>query len=105
MAKIKVTDREGRKHEIEAKDGLTLMEPLRDVADGIEALCGGMCSCSTCHVFVDPAWAAKLPSPRDDEMELLEGSECYKPGESRLACQVRVSPALEGLVLTIAPAE
>lgn len=105
MAKIHVTDREGRTLDVEAKEGLTLMEPLRDVAGGIEALCGGMCSCSTCHVFVDPAWAGKLPQPKDDEMELLEGSECYRPGESRLACQVRVSPALEGLVLTIAPAE
>ncbi len=105
MAKIHVTDREGRKLEIDAKEGLTLMEPLRDVADGIEALCGGMCSCSTCQVFVEPGWAAKLPKAKDDEMELLEGSECYRPGESRLACQVRVTPDLEGLVLTIAPAE
>jgi 2Fe-2S ferredoxin len=105
MAKIHVTDREGRKLDVEAKDGLTLMEPLRDVADGIEALCGGMCSCSTCHIFVEPQWAAKLPPAKDDELELLEGTECYRKGESRLACQVRVSPALEGLVLTIAPAE
>lgn len=105
MAKIHVTDREGRKLDIEAKEGLTLMEPLRDVADGVEALCGGMCSCSTCHVFIDPQWSGKLPAAREDEMELLEGSECYRPGESRLACQVRVTPAVEGLVLTIAPAE
>ncbi|GIK34569.1 MAG: ferredoxin [Gammaproteobacteria bacterium] len=105
MAKIKVTDREGRKLEIEAKEGLTLMEPLRDVADGLEALCGGMCSCSTCHIFVEPGWAAKLPAAKDDEMELLESSECYRPGESRLACQVRVSPAIEGIELVIAPAE
>jgi 2Fe-2S ferredoxin len=105
MPKIHVTDREGRKLEIEAKEGLTLMEPLRDVADGVEALCGGMCSCSTCHIFVDPQWALKLAQPKEDEMELLEGSECYRPGESRLACQVRVTSALEGLILTIAPAE
>lgn len=105
MAKIHVTDREGRKLDVEAREGLTLMEPLRDVADGIEALCGGMCSCSTCHVFVEPKWAAKLPPAKDDELELLEGTECYRQGESRLACQVRVSPALDGLVLTIAPAE
>lgn len=105
MAKIHVTDREGRKLVLEARDGLTLMEPLRDIPDGIEALCGGMCSCSTCHVFVEPKWAAGLPPPKDDELELLEGSECYRKGESRLACQVRVSPAVEGLVLTVAPAE
>lgn len=105
MPKIHVTDREGRKLDVEAKEGLTLMEPLRDVADGVEALCGGMCSCSTCHIFVDPQWAPKLAQPKEDEMELLEGSECYRPGESRLACQVRVTSALEGLILTIAPAE
>jgi 2Fe-2S ferredoxin len=105
MTRIHVTDREGREHDIEAKDGVVLMEPLRDLADGVEALCGGMCSCSTCHVFVDPGWAGKLSPPKDDEMELLEGSECYRPGESRLACQVRVTPELEGLVVTIAPAE
>jgi 2Fe-2S ferredoxin len=105
MTKIHVTDREGRQIDIEAKDGLVLMEPLRDLADGVEALCGGMCSCSTCHVFVDPQWAGKLSPPKDDEKELLEGSECYRPGESRLACQIRVSPALDGLVVTIAPAE
>jgi 2Fe-2S ferredoxin len=105
MATIHVTDREGRKLDVEAKDGLTLMEPLRDVADGVEALCGGMCSCSTCHIFVEAGWASKLAPPKDDEMELLEGSECYRPGQSRLACQVRVTAALDGLVLEIAPAE
>jgi len=105
MAKIHVTDRAGHRLDVEARDGLTLMEPLRDIPDGIEALCGGMCSCSTCHVFVEPQWAQKLPAAKSDEMELLEGSECYRPGESRLACQVKVSPAIEGLVLTVAPEE
>ncbi|MCC7258675.1 MAG: 2Fe-2S iron-sulfur cluster binding domain-containing protein [Gammaproteobacteria bacterium] len=105
MAKIHVTDREGRKLEIEAKEGLTLMEPLRDIAGGFEALCGGMCSCSTCQVFVEPQWTGKLPKAKDDEMELLEGSEVYRPGQSRLACQLRVTPDLDGIVLTIAPEE
>lgn len=105
MAKIHVTDRSGRKIEIDAQEGLSLMEPLRELDDGVEALCGGMCSCSTCHVFVDPAWAGKLSPPKDDELELLQGSECYREGESRLACQIRITPELEGLVVTIAPAE
>ena len=105
MAKIHVTDREGRQHDIEAKDGLSLMESLRDITEGVEALCGGMCSCATCHVFVDPQWMGKLPPRKDDELELLEGSESYRQGESRLSCQVKVSPALDGLTVTIAPAE
>ena len=105
MTTIHIKDREGNEHAVEAKDGLSLMEPTRDVPDGVEALCGGMCSCSTCHIFVDSAWFAKLPAIKDDELELLEGSEYYRRGESRLACQVRVNPALDGLRLTIAPSE
>ena len=105
MPTIHVTDRGGTAHTIQVDNGLTLMEPLRELDDGIEALCGGMCSCSTCHVFVDPRSAGKLNPPKDDELELLEGSECYRPGESRLACQVRITPELDGLLVTIAPAE
>ncbi len=107
MAKIHVTDREGRKLDVEAREGLTLMEPLRDIAGGggFEALCGGMCSCSTCQVYVDPQWIGRLPKAKDDEMELLEGSEVYRAGHSRLACQLRVTPELDGIVLTIAPEE
>jgi 2Fe-2S ferredoxin len=105
MTTINVTDRTGAQHAVDAKDGLTLMEPLRDLSDGVEALCGGMCSCSTCHIFVARDWAARLTPPKDDELELLEGSEFYRAGESRLACQIRVSPAIEGITLTVAPSE
>ncbi len=105
MTKIKVTDREGNKLEVEAKDGHSLMEPLRDIENGFEALCGGLCSCSTCHVFVEPDWAAKLPPPKDDEQELVESAENYRPGQSRLACQLRASPAIDGIEVEIAPAE
>jgi 2Fe-2S ferredoxin len=105
MAKIHVTDREGGKHDLNVQEGLTLMEPLRELADGIEALCGGMCSCSTCHVFVESPWFEKLPKARSDEMELLQGTECFRASQSRLACQVKVTPDLDGMVLTVAPPE
>lgn len=105
MAKIHVTDRAGGKHDLNVQEGLTLMEPLRELSDSIEALCGGMCSCSTCHVFIEPAWFGKLPKARSDEMELLEGTECYRDGQSRLACQIKVTSELDGLVLTVAPPE
>jgi 2Fe-2S ferredoxin len=105
MAKIHVTDREGVGHEIDVQEGLTLMEPLRDLADGVEALCGGMCSCSTCHVFVDSAWFDKLPKAKGDEMELLQGTECFRANESRLACQVKITSELDGIRLTVAPPE
>lgn len=105
MIKVKVTDRAGNKLEVEAVDGRPLMESLRDLDNGMEALCGGLCSCSTCQVFVEPDWVDKLQPAKDDEQELLEGSEVYRPGQSRLACQIRMSPELEGIEVEIAPAE
>ena len=106
MAKIYVTDRAGNDHELDAATGLTLMEPLREIDNGVEALCGGMCSCSTCHIYVDSEWRDKLNEASDDELDLLEDTECYKgDGESRLACQVKMTDELEGLKLTVAPEE
>ncbi len=105
MATIYVTDREGGEHVLEAKNGMTIMESIREIDGGVEALCGGMCSCATCHIFVDPAWASKLNDVRDDELELLEDTENYREGESRLSCQVAVSDDVDGLKLTVAPEE
>jgi len=105
MAKIHVTDRAGTPFTLSVDTGLTLMEPLRELDQGIEALCGGMCSCSTCHVFVAPKWFEKLPKCQSDELELLESTENFRAGESRLACQVKVTDDLDGIQLTVAPEE
>ncbi len=105
MPKIHVTDRDGAAHTVTVDNGLTLMEPLRELDEGVEALCGGMCSCSTCHVFVAPEWFAKLPKCQSDETELLESTENFRAGESRLACQVKVTDAIDGIRLTVAPEE
>ena len=105
MGKILVTDRAGEKHEFELAAGDTVMEPLREIDEGVEALCGGMCSCATCHVFVEPAWAAKLEPAQDDELELLEETECYRKDESRLSCQIEFREELDGMTFTIAPEE
>jgi len=106
VTKIYVTDREGKDHVLELEAGTSLMEPLRELDGGcIEALCGGMCSCATCHVFIAAEWYGKLPPPSDDELELLEGTESFQQDQSRLCCQVRVREELEGLQLTIAPEE
>ena len=75
MGKMVVTDRAGVTHEIEIAAGDNLMEPLRELDDGIEALCGGMCSCATCHIVVAPEFFAKLEPAQDDELELLEPPE------------------------------
>ena len=105
MPKLKVTDREGVSHEVEAEAGQNIMEALRDLDDGVEALCGGMCSCATCHVYIESNWFAKLTPAQDDELELLEETECFDGARSRLSCQVDVSEEMEGLVLEIAPEE
>jgi 2Fe-2S ferredoxin len=105
MATIYVTDREGKEHVLEVAIGLSVMESLREIDDGVEALCGGMCSCATCHVYIDPEWAPRLSERGDDELELLEDTECFKGQESRLSCQITVTAELDGMRLIVAPEE
>ena len=105
MAKIVVTDRDGGVHEIEGRAGLKLMETLREYDYGVTAICGGLCSCATCHILIDPPWADRLPSPQSDEKDLLVELQHYEPGRSRLSCQVDFAEALDGLALTIAADE
>ncbi|MEJ0038505.1 MAG: 2Fe-2S iron-sulfur cluster-binding protein [Gammaproteobacteria bacterium] len=104
MALLKVVDRDGVEHEVEARTGLKVMETLRELEYGVAAICGGMCSCATCHVYVDPGWADKLPPPQSDERELLQELSHFTD-ESRLSCQIEFTPALAGLRVTIAPDE
>jgi 2Fe-2S ferredoxin len=104
MALMRVVDRNGIEHEIEARTGLKVMENLRELDYGVGAICGGMCSCATCHVFVDPAWVERLPAAMSDERELLS-ELAHTEDNSRLSCQIEFTPALEGLRVTIAPDE
>lgn len=104
MTVLRVVDRDGNEHEVEGKPGLKVMEILRELDYGVAAICGGMCSCATCHVYVDPEWFARLPPPMSDERELL--SELSHAQEhSRLSCQVEFTEQLGGLKVTIAPDE
>ena len=80
------------------------METLRELDYGIAAICGGMCSCATCHIYIDPAWASKLPPAMSDERELLAELSHHKE-TSRLSCQVDMTDALAGMRVTIAPDE
>ena len=104
MPLLKVVDRDGVEHEVNAAAGGVLMEPLRDMDDGVTAICGGMCSCATCHVFVDPEWTGKLPKPMSDELDMLKDLTAYQPN-SRLSCQIQLTDALSGLKVSIAPEE
>jgi 2Fe-2S ferredoxin len=104
MALLRVVDRDGVEHEVDAKPGLKVMETLRELDYGVAAICGGMCSCATCHVYVDPEWTAKLPEPMSDERELLTELSHHQ-NTSRLSCQLEFTDALAGLRITIAPDE
>lgn len=103
MVAVNVTDRFGKKHTLEVRAGGTLMEALRGYELGIDAICGGCCSCATCHVFVDAAWIPKLPPPSDDEQELIGSSAHYQAEHSRLSCQLRLTDALNGISIIVAP--
>jgi len=103
MPTIIVTTREGEALSLEASTGLSLMEAIRDGGiDELLALCGGCCSCATCHVKVEPAFLPKLPTMSDDESDLLDGSD-HRDETSRLSCQIVVDDSLDGLRITIAP--
>ena len=103
MPKLSVTTREGETREIEVEDGLTVMEAIRDNGfDELLALCGGCCSCATCHVYVDPAFTDNLPAMSEDEDDLLESTE-HRTEQSRLSCQIPLTDGLDGMQVTIAP--
>ena len=102
MPKLIVVTREGTEQTIEANSGLSVMEVIRDAGvDELLALCGGCCSCATCHVHVDAAFADKLPKMSEDENDLLDSSD-HRDASSRLACQIPMTAALDGLKVTIA---
>lgn len=103
MPKIVVVNRAGEEKTVDADAGLSVMEAIRDNGfDELLALCGGCCSCATCHVFIDPAFMGKLPSMSEDENDLLDSSD-HRNESSRLSCQVQITGDLDGLRVTIAP--
>ena len=102
MPRLIVTTREGDTREVEAQSGLSVMEAIRDNGfDELLALCGGCCSCATCHVHVDPAFADRLPAMSRDEDDLLDSSD-DRDETSRLSCQIPFADALDGLRVRIA---
>jgi 2Fe-2S ferredoxin len=101
MAKLVVVTRKGEEREIEATTGLSVMEVLRDGGvDEVLALCGGCCSCATCHVYVDSE--VELPPMSQDEDDLLDSSD-HRNERSRLSCQLPFTAAMDGVRVTVAP--
>ena len=103
MPQISVTDRAGATRTVAAKPGHSVMEIIRDAGfDELLALCGGCCSCATCHVHVAPEWIDRVGAAGVDENDLLDSSDHRTPA-SRLSCQIDFTPALDGLAVRIAP--
>lgn len=103
MTVLNVTLRTGETRAINARNGTSVMETIRDSGiDEIMAICGGCCSCATCHVYVAAEDWSKLSAASREESELLEFSE-HPTERSRLSCQIKMSDALDGLCVTIAP--
>lgn len=100
MTQITFIDAQGTARIVAADDGATLMETaVRNAIPGIEAECGGACACATCHVYVDPAWQDRLPAPQTMEEDMLDFAFDVRPN-SRLSCQIRIKPELDGLTVT-----
>ncbi|WP_109806233.1 2Fe-2S iron-sulfur cluster-binding protein [Sphingosinithalassobacter portus] len=102
MPKLIVVTRDGEEKQVIGDAGLSVMEVIRENGfDELLALCGGCCSCATCHVHVDPEFASKLPAMSEDENDLLDSSS-YRDERSRLSCQIPFTDDLDGLKVTIA---
>jgi len=100
MIKIIFTDFEGTETTVETQPGTSLMEvAVQNMVPGIEAECGGGCSCATCHVIVDDEWFARLNPIESTEESMLEFVEEPQPN-SRLSCQVKVTDEMDGLKVT-----
>jgi 2Fe-2S ferredoxin len=101
MAKITFIQPDGSRQEVVAEPGMTVMEAARkELVPGIEAECGGACSCATCHVYVEETWREKVGPPSEMEEDMLDFAFDVRPS-SRLSCQIKVSEDLDGLVVTV----
>lgn len=99
MAKITYIEFDGTEHAVDVEAGMSVMQgALHNGIPGIDATCGGACACATCHVFVDPDWIDSVGSANDQEEEMLDFAE-NRRANSRLSCQIEVTPALDGLVV------
>lgn len=101
MAKIKFIQHDGTETTVDATDGMSVMNAAIDnLVPGIDADCGGECSCATCHVIVDDAWMAKAGKPSEQEESMLDLNP-DREANSRLSCQIAVTEELDGLVVQL----
>ena len=101
MPTITYIEHDGTEHAIDASVGSTVMHvALDNLVPGIDADCGGECSCATCHIMVDDAWMAKVGEPNETEESMLDLNP-ERQGNSRLSCQIPITEELDGLVVNL----
>ena len=105
MGIIRATDRDGSFHELEGRERASLMEILKHAGLSVEALCGGCCQCSTCHVYVAEEWLDRLTQPGKFETATLKFMGVEVRDNSRLACQIGWKEHLDGIEVTVAPGD
>jgi 2Fe-2S ferredoxin len=104
MTRIFFIQPDGREQPVEAKPGQSVMQAaIGAMVPGIVADCGGACTCATCHGYVDEAFADRVPPPSADEADMIDAGCLHVQPNSRLTCQIRVTPEMEGLVIRIPP--
>ena len=101
MPKVVYIEASGAEHAVEVPEAWSVMEgAVKNAVPGIDADCGGACACATCHVYVEPEWLARLGPRNDMENAMLEFAEGVQ-AESRLACQIKLTADLDGLVVRL----
>ena len=103
MVAVTYVEHDGTRHVLELEEGMSLMEGATlNMVPGVEGMCGGICSCATCHCYLPPEWADQIPKAGIGEELMLE-SASHRRDNSRLGCQVVVTAALDGLVVELPP--
>jgi 2Fe-2S ferredoxin len=106
MTTITYIEPSGEARRVDVAEGWSLMQAaVANGVDGIVGECGGSCACATCHCYVDEARLAELPQPSDDELAMLESTAAERRPNSRLACQIKAGPTLQGLTLSLPAAQ
>ena len=102
MPRVTYVEHDGAVHDVDVAVGLTVMEgAYKNGITGIEAECGGACACATCHCYVDEAWVETFPPRKDEEVEMLEFAKSEFRANSRLACQLDITAAHDGLIVRL----
>ena len=102
MTTLTYIEASGSRTDVDVPDGWSLMQAA--IANGIEGIlgeCGGSCACATCHCYVDDLLMAALPAPSASELDMLDNVSAERRPNSRLSCQIKAAPALEGLIVTL----